>query len=197
MAGRRPGWVEPQCTGGPCISEQQAHPGEDLRDSAAWQCDTCGANVCGSCGRRPVEMEMSLCGPCGIADLATVPEDPALADERDLRAELHRMAGRIVHASGLDYRTVQTRLNQSMGVWRRDQADDQQLQRGLEVAERWLAECAASSTPSAEQTAEQTAERNRLLAELEGWAARNGMTLAQVAELATAASKAAAGERAG
>ncbi|WP_433464019.1 hypothetical protein [Spirillospora sp. CA-128828] len=184
---------EPRCTGGPCISEQRAYPGQDLADSASARCNTCGANVCVSCGRTPVDGHFTICDGCaesievGIELLepqgAPADYNPPLGLRPDLRRDLHRLAGQIVRASGLDHPTVQKRLNKSMGVWRRDQASPDQLQRGIDAAEAWLGQLQQPAAP--QPPSRQEADRVRLKTELTSWAAERGLTLAEVAALAS------------
>lgn len=178
---RRQPAPRPQCTGGPCISIARASDWrDDHPDSAYMICNTCNADIRTSCGRRPVEVSPGICDSCGAlmaeADTLIDPSAQAGGSPWDLRRELNRLVAQIVRAGDLTYPSVQNRMNQVMGVRQRERADTEQLNDGVDYAERWLRQLSQAQE-------QRGSERDKWRRELQQWATSRGLTPAQVVEL--------------
>lgn len=132
---------EPQSCTGQCVSEQKA-TGSDS-DSAISRCHNCDFYVCLDCGKAPAPDLFGACDPCSAVRGQYDEADFGDFDGRpDLRSVLNTLVARIVSAGGPGYPQVHGQLNRHMGVQHRQHATDEQLQRGIERAERWLTQLA-------------------------------------------------------
>ena len=145
-----PAQYKPQPCNNTCISRHRA-TGSDS-DSAVSSCANCDFYVCLSCGDKPATHMFGECADCDTADTSYLLEQEEqlafAATAPDLRSRLNHLVAQIVAADGGDYARVHAQLNRDMGVQRRDQANANDLQHGVESALAWLERLTDGHPPS-------------------------------------------------